>query len=89
MTKYRQLKETPASVIAGEAAIVTQEDSRLHILNGVGTRIWELCDVDTGVHIDVLVAQLLEEYDVTDEMAREETIAFLQLAIDAGVIEAI
>ena len=84
---YRQKKETPASIIAGEAAIVTQTDSRLHILNEVGTQIWQICDVKSGISFENIIVRLLEEYDVTEGVAREETEEFLRLAINAGIIE--
>ena len=89
MVRYRHTPLTPASVIAGEAAIVTPLDSRLHILNGVGTRIWQLCDADDGITSDELVTQLEAEFDADVSLIRADTEAFLSEALAMGLIEAI
>lgn len=85
-TRYRQLEQAPASIVGGEAAIVTPRDSQLHILNGVGTRIWELCEGE-GRGVEALVALLCEEFEVDEQKARVETKAFLESALRAGIIE--
>ena len=89
MERYRQNRRTPASVIAGEAAVVTPADSRLHVLNPVATRIWELCDRTEGIAFDALLDQVLEEFDVDRGVAQTETRSFLDDAVDAGLIERI
>lgn len=83
---YRQSASAPASVVGGEAAIVTPDDARLHILNGVGTRVWELCD-GNGRTLDELVATLVSEFKVGVDEARAATVAFLEDATNRGILQ--
>lgn len=76
MTRYTQNPELPVTVVAGEAAIITPGDSQLHILNEVGTHIWELCD--GAISLDEIVTELLASFDVSEATAREEAEAFLR-----------
>jgi hypothetical protein len=69
--RYRQSSQIAASLIAGEAAVVTPHDSRLHLLDPVATRVWELCDGE-GCTVESLVSALLQEYEGDpDEMTRD------------------
>jgi len=83
--RYRQVSSNPATVIHGEAAVVTPQDSRLHILNEVGTRVWELCDGD-GASVSEIVAALMEEYEIDATVARAEVEAFLVRGVAVGLI---
>ncbi len=83
--RYRQNPSLPATVLGGEAALVTPTDSRLHVLNDVATRVWQLCD-DKGMTLDELVAALLEEFEVSEEVARAETLAFVQDGLARGLL---
>jgi ABC-type sulfate transport system substrate-binding protein len=83
---YRQVASAPATVVAGEAAVVTPTDSRLHILNEVGTRVWALCE-GNGAAIDGIVEALLHEFEVTPEDARSATETFLEDAVARGILE--
>jgi hypothetical protein len=85
--RYRQVEAAPASVIAGEAAVVTPSDSRLHLLNEVATAIWARCTGE-GATRDEIVAHLLAEYDVDEETAMSEATAFLEEAVGSGLLEA-
>lgn len=69
--RYRQNLHAAASVIAGEAAVVTPHDSRLHLLDPVATRVWELCDGD-GATLESLVTALMKEFEGEEaEIARD------------------
>ena len=83
--RYRQPPEAPATLIAGEAAVVTPQDSRLHLLDRVATRIWELCG-DEGRTLDELAAALCDEFDAPREHILVDTAAFLDEAVQAGVL---
>lgn len=82
---YRQVSSAPATVVGGEAAIVTPGDSRLHVLNGVGTRVWELCDHE-GQTLEAIVAALVSEFRVDAEQAQQATEAFLKDALERGIL---
>ncbi len=76
MTRYTQNAELPVTVVAGEAAIITPVDSKLHILNEVGTHIWELCS--EAISLEGIVGELLISFEVDEETARAEAEAFLR-----------
>ena len=85
MSTYKQNPELPVTLVAGEAAIITPVDSRLHILNDVATRIWEHC-ADDGCTLEALVEALRAEFEVDAETARTEARAFLDDGVARGVL---
>lgn len=84
-TRYRQQPGIAVTIIEGEAAIVTMSDSRLHLVNRVGTRIWELCG-ETGLTLDELTASLCDEFEVDAETAQAECLEFLRTGVAAGFL---
>jgi hypothetical protein len=86
--RYRQNPQAPASVIAGEAAVVTPRDSRLHLLDPVATRVWELCSGEGATSLELLDS-LLQEYDgPPDEMAADVSELLSQLR-SLGVVDVV
>ena len=85
MTRFRQNPDFPATILGGEAAIVTPVDSRLHVLNGVATRVWELCEGE-GIEFAELLSALLDEFDVAEADAASETREFLADGVRRGFI---
>jgi hypothetical protein len=83
---YQQVASAPATVVAGEAAVVTPADARLHILNEVGTRVWALCE-GSGLAIEGIVEALVSEFEVTPEDARCATETFLEDAVARGILQ--
>lgn len=83
--RFAQNTRAPFTVLGSEATVVTPHDSRLHVLNAVATRIWELCDGE-GATIDELVEALVEEFEVTAETARDECIAFIEDAVSRELV---
>lgn len=83
---YQQVTENPASVIAGEAAVVTPDDTRLHLLNAVGTWVWEQCL--TPQTLDGLVAGACARYAVSPELATAQIAAFLDQGVQTGLLKA-
>jgi len=64
--------------IDGETAIMT-EDETLHLLNKVGTRIWELSDGTNTV--SNITTKICEEFDVEEEIASRDTLDFIDQLI--------
>jgi hypothetical protein len=83
--RYRQVVDTPATVIAGEAAIVTPDDQRLHLLDDVGTEVWQLCD-GAGLTLDELMTCLRSRYDGDEAVMERDTRAFLDEALACGLL---
>ena len=85
MPTYRQNSMNPATILGGEAAIVTPADARMHILNRVGTRVWELCD-GAGADDASIVARLCDEFDGPPDVIAAETRAFLAEGSRLGLL---
>jgi GeoRSP system PqqD family protein len=62
-------------VMQGEALIVLTEQRKLHRLNGVGTRVWELCD---GRTLAAIVETIVAEFEVDHEIATRDVTAFVE-----------
>jgi hypothetical protein len=60
-TVPRRAERIAARVVDGRALIVVLDQKALHALNGVGTRVWELCD---GRSIAAIADALAVEYEV-------------------------
>lgn len=62
-------------VVEGEAVLVLPQRGEVKVLNEVGAHIWELVDGSRTVReiVDVICA----EYDVDEEQAETDTLAFI------------
>lgn len=72
-----------ARVIDGKAVIVVIDDHRLHTLNEVGTRVFELCD---GRSLDAIASALSEEFEVEHGRALDDARGFVQTLVDLGAV---
>lgn len=52
-------------------------------LNYLGTEIWKLCD---GRDADSIVAELLQEFEVEEDILREDVLVFLAELAEKGFI---
>lgn len=66
------------------AVIVTPQESVMHSLNPVGTRIWELADGTLTVNeiLDVVV----EEFEVDRDEAEQDVLGFCRALADKGML---
>jgi len=84
-SKYiSQNPDTPARTIEGEAIVITPHDSTLHTLNGTATFIWD--HADGTKTLGQITEQLLTTYEVEEDVAREDALAFVQEAVAKGLI---
>lgn len=60
------------------------EKGKYYGLNPVGRRIWEL--LEHPMSAEGLVLTLLEEYEVDEQQCRDEVTAFLDSALESGII---
>jgi hypothetical protein len=42
--RLSQCERTACRIIDGKAVVITIDENQVHVLNAVGTRVWELCD---------------------------------------------
>ena len=71
-------------VYAGEAVIVSPEDSTLHTLNPVGTFIWEAADGRTA--LEAIVARVCEAFEVDHGTAAQDATAFVDQLCRRGLL---
>jgi hypothetical protein len=83
----RYLVQNPRAawrVYDDEAVIVSPDDSTLHTLNPVATRIWERADGRTP--LGAIVAALCGEFDVAPEVAARDAAAFVAVLSERGLL---
>ena len=66
--------ETAHQIIDGEAVVITPGQMMVHVLNTVGSRIWDLADGKKN--IGDIAKILTEEFDVSYETALEDAVEF-------------
>ena len=62
--------------IDGEVVMLSIENSEYYGMDKVGSRIWQL--LENPMPFKDLVARLMEEYEVTEEKCRQETLDFVK-----------
>jgi hypothetical protein len=81
----RKSERIAARAVDGKAVVVVLDARKLHTLNAVGTRVFELCD---GVRdVSAIAAQIAVEFDVAAEIAERDAVAFLTRLIAEGAVE--
>lgn len=71
--------------LAGEKVMVDFETGKYLLLKGVANDIWDLLAGSTNS--DEIVAKLLTEYEVPEEVCRNEVLGFLDKLADFGFIK--
>jgi hypothetical protein len=66
--------DTAHQIIDGEAVVITPGQMMVHVLNTVGSRIWDLADGKRN--IQDIAKILTEEFDVSYEAALEDAVEF-------------
>lgn len=72
-------------VVRGEAILVLAEQSKLKVLNDLGTRIWELVDGQQSVR--QIADRLCQEYEVDPAQAEGDTLDFLAELLGRGLLD--
>jgi hypothetical protein len=76
-----QNERTACRVIGGKAVVITIDENQVHVLNSVGTRVWELCD---GRPLNAIVDEIVVEFEVERTRARLDVCAFAERLIAVG-----
>jgi hypothetical protein len=66
------------------AVIVTPQESVMHSLNPVGTRIWELAD--GTLTVSEILDMVVEEFEVDREEAEQDVLGFCRALADKGML---
>lgn len=76
--------DSASCVINGQTLIVQSKDKKLFVLNGAGTRIWQLSD---GRHaIEDIVKKVKMNSKKSEYQVRKETEAFIEELVDRQVM---
>lgn len=78
-------KKIPWRIIEGEAVLVDVDKGEVVHFNEVGAEIWNALDGRTS--IDRIVARVQELFDVPDDDAAADTVAFIESLAELGLVE--
>ncbi|RJR21286.1 MAG: PqqD family protein [Nitrospiraceae bacterium] len=67
--------QTASRVIDNEAVIISPQENKVMVLNGTGSRIWELLNGD--LRTDRIALVISEEFDVSYDDALNDTREFI------------
>lgn len=71
-------------LLEDELVIVRPSDGQIRVLNGVGAFIWMTLDGERS--LDHLRGKICAEYQVSDQVAGKDLIAFIQELADEGFV---
>ena len=70
--------------LEGEAILLDLDGEAYYGLDAVGMRLWELLSADGD--FEAALAQLLQEFDVTEAALRQDLLELLNDMADAGLV---
>jgi GeoRSP system PqqD family protein len=79
----QKISAQASRVTRGQALVVQIEQRKLHRLNAVGTRVWELCD---GRSLGAIVDIVVVEFEVEREVAFKDVCAFVEELAELGAL---
>lgn len=85
-TVVDQGTRTAGRVVGEQAVVVVIDVQKLHTLNDVGTRVWELATRST---LGDIAARVAQEYEVGEAQALADVLVFAEALIDKGVLEVV
>ncbi|MEM7011500.1 MAG: lasso peptide biosynthesis PqqD family chaperone [Verrucomicrobiota bacterium] len=74
------------SSIDEDTVLLSLETNNFYGINEVGSRIWEL--LESPIAVTNLCRQLLDEFEVSEELCREHVLLFLNSLAKDGLVEA-
>jgi hypothetical protein len=81
----RKSERIAARAVDGKAVVVVLDARKLHTLNAVGTRMFDLCDGTRDVA--AIARQIAAEFDVDAECAQRDALSFLTQLVAEGAVE--
>jgi hypothetical protein len=81
----RKSERIASRAVDGKAVLVVLDARKLHTLNHVGTRVFELCDGSRDVA--AIARQIAAEFEVDAARAEHDALTFLQQLIAEGAVE--
>lgn len=81
----RRKKDLPWQFHDNGAVILNPEHQKIHELNEIGLRIWNLCD--EKISIGKLREKIQSDYDVDSDILKQDIESFIALAMSFGIME--
>lgn len=69
----------------GETILVLPQQGKVNVLNELGQFVWSR--VDGTQSVEEIVSAVCNEYDVTQDQARQDVLSFLQLLAEKGALQ--
>jgi hypothetical protein len=82
--RFEQCERTASRVIDGKAVVITIDRNQLHVLNDVGTRVWQLAD---GRSLEQIVEAVVSEFDVDRPRAEADVRRFIEELLSVGAAQ--
>jgi len=77
-------ERTASRTIDGRAVVISIDQNRVHVLNDVGTHVWEMCD---GRTLDTIARDIVDRFEVEPERAALDVRAFAAQLVEVGAAE--
>jgi len=81
----RKSERIAARAVDGKAVVVVLDARKLHTLNKVGTRVFELCDGTRDVA--GIAVEIARAFRVDEARAEQDVLGFLRQLIAEGAVE--
>ena len=72
-------------VVDGETIIIGEDGEWFHVLNEVGTEIWNCAD--GAMTVEEIILKICREFEVEESTARQDTAEFIRILSEKGVVE--
>lgn len=82
--RFRRADRVAGRMLDGRYCLMKIADSELIVLNETGSCIWE--ELKQPRTLQAIVATLMNEFEVTEEVANLETTNFIQHLRDCGLV---
>ena len=71
-------------IIDGEAFLMTENGKKVHMINKVGTLIWDCAD--GSILIEDIIARILKRFDIDEETAKKDCMDFIHELSDMKML---
>jgi hypothetical protein len=79
--RLSQNERTACRIIDGKAVVITIDENQVHVLNPVGTRVWQLAD---GRSLEAIIDQVVAEFEVERDQAALDVCRFAAELVAVG-----
>lgn len=79
-----QSKDIDSTDLNGDKVMMNLEKGKYFALNSIGSRIWDA--IEDEISIGQVISQLLEEYDVEEEVCKNTVLSFVDKLKNEGLI---